>query len=193
MTLNFILCVYFLRFVCAAEQTTYEDTIRIVIRSEEMFLDDITQSLESFDFHFDSRINDNLVIFEKTTNDSKNYQLTSTELTDLRQSNTHIQQLAQSYILYPESKVIAKATAYESEEQQSSTSTKMPSNSMKLCPPFFDLGLEIDTSWREHNASGRGIVVGVTDVGVTVGHDDKRCFTAFGGESAGTAIITNVM
>ncbi|WAQ97065.1 NECA-like protein, partial [Mya arenaria] len=39
-------------------------------------------------------------------------------------------------------------------------------NFMNICRPYFDQSLAIDLSWKEHNVSGRDIVVGVTDVGI---------------------------
>ncbi|XP_052782458.1 endoprotease aex-5-like isoform X2 [Mya arenaria] len=114
-----------------------------------------------------NQINDHLFIFEKETNALGSYQLSSKELTDLRQSNIHIEKLAQSYLLYPESPNVADEGTH-SREQRSLKEDQfhIHQNFMNICRPYFDQSLAIDLSWKEHNVSGRDIVVGVTDVGI---------------------------
>ncbi|WAR14460.1 PCSK4-like protein, partial [Mya arenaria] len=93
-TIAILVFIISLSFGVETKQDCKYDNIRIVIRSEEKYLNDIEHSLGIHLFYFDSK------------------------------------------------------------------------NFMNLCSPHFDQALGIDQSWIEHNVSGRGIVVGVTDVGI---------------------------
>ncbi|WAQ93932.1 hypothetical protein MAR_006403 [Mya arenaria] len=109
------------------------------------------------------RINDNLFIFVKESEITK-HRLLSSDLQKLRRSNRHIEKLVQSYRMYPASDFNPQSAANDIDEQQADQWNA--SNIMLLCPPYFDQALGIDDSWIKHNVSGRGIVVGVTDVGI---------------------------
>ncbi|XP_052813874.1 furin-1-like isoform X2 [Mya arenaria] len=158
-----ILFFTILFLVVVTKQDTEYDTIRIVIRSKEMYLYGIKRSLGKDLFVFDSKINDQLFIFVKDT-EIQNHRLSSLELATLKRSNTHIEKLVQSYKLYPESPLKPRSAANGSEIHR--TEQWNAPNIMRLCSPYFDPALGIDDSWIEHNVSGREIVVGVTDVGI---------------------------
>ncbi|XP_052808964.1 uncharacterized protein LOC128237444 isoform X2 [Mya arenaria] len=127
---NIILTFTFLFLVVETAQGTEYEKIRIVIRSKEMYLNGIRQSLGKYFFSFDSKI----------------------------------EKLVQSYRMYPASDFNPQSAANDIDEQQADQWNA--SNIMLLCPPYFDQALGIDDSWIKHNVSGRGIVVGVTDVGI---------------------------
>ncbi|XP_052808954.1 endoprotease aex-5-like isoform X1 [Mya arenaria] len=160
---NIILTFTFLFLVVETAQGTEYEKIRIVIRSKEMYLNGIRQSLGKYFFSFDSKINDNLFIFVKESEITK-HRLLSSDLQKLRRSNRHIEKLVQSYRMYPASDFNPQSAANDIDEQQADQWNA--SNIMLLCPPYFDQALGIDDSWIKHNVSGRGIVVGVTDVGI---------------------------
>ncbi|WAR03039.1 PCSK4-like protein [Mya arenaria] len=113
--------------------------------------------------HSKDKINDNLFIFVKDS-EIPNNRLLSSDLEKLQRSNRHIEKLAQSYILYPESLLKPRSAANGNLKHQAEQWNT--SNTMLLCSPYFDRALGIDDSWIKHNVSGRGIVVGVTDVGI---------------------------
>ncbi|XP_052760489.1 endoprotease aex-5-like [Mya arenaria] len=164
-TIAILVFIISLSFGVETKQDCKYDNIRIVIRSEEKYLNDIEHSLGIHLFYFDSKINDNLFIFVMKTVELKHRQLLShIELAVLQRSNQHIEKMAQSYNLYQVSPLSLRSATYSSDRHQSEQ-WNAP-NFMNLCSPHFDQALGIDQSWIEHNVSGRGIVVGVTDVGI---------------------------
>ncbi|XP_052772301.1 uncharacterized protein LOC128211491 isoform X3 [Mya arenaria] len=167
-----IIILILVSYVVETKQVSDNEKIRIVIRSDEIFLNDIKQSLGRYLFYFESKINDRLFIFVKKTEEPNRIQLSSNELAALQRSNQNIERLDQSYSWYPESPLKPHFSAYGSDGHR--TEQGNARNFMHLCPPYFDQALGIDQSWIEHNVSGRGIVVGVTDVGINASNTHIR-------------------
>ncbi|WAR27684.1 NECB-like protein [Mya arenaria] len=139
---------------CLATNETDSYEIYIVVQSKEIHLNSIKESMEMYYFHFKSKINNKLFIFEKN-NGSDKRRLHTDELEGLRKSNNHIDQ---SLFFNQETPLAAQTVAYEHDPEEN--------NLMYVCPPVFDEALGIDRTWSHTNITGRGVVIGVTDVGI---------------------------
>ncbi|XP_052791677.1 neuroendocrine convertase 2-like isoform X2 [Mya arenaria] len=143
--------------ICNCVRTVEIDShaIRIVVKSEEIHLNSIKESFETYNFRFDGKISNNLVIFK--TNSFGSHRLSSYELEILQHSNS------QSYSLYSDIEREEETTESNSENDDLEIDDDGFAN---VCAPFFDTALGIDKAWAKHGVSGRGVVVGITDVGL---------------------------
>ncbi|WAR20810.1 hypothetical protein MAR_014784, partial [Mya arenaria] len=93
-----IIILILVSYVVETKQVSDNEKIRIVIRSDEIFLNDIKQSLGRYLFYFESKINDRLFIFVKKTEEPNRIQLSSNELAALQRSNQNKLDLSYNFV-----------------------------------------------------------------------------------------------